>query len=195
MSNPFFTATSYSNYLLTDTYAFAQLTGSSGTITFNDSYIVYFTVIGGGGGGGGGGHNNGFNSPAYPSGGGGGAAAGGMISYPVEPGKTYTYTIGTGGVGGEANLSGFNGLDTDISFTGADYVITYGGTGGGGHYAGNMGGFGGAMEISGNVTQVFDVSGGGNGGDGVFFTNIPGSGTAGLENSPPIIQISPTNTI
>ena len=92
MSNPFFTATSYSNYLLTDTYAFAQLTGSSGTITFNDSYIVYFTVIGGGGGGGGGGHNNGFNSPAYPSGGGGGAAAGGMISYPVEPGKNiYLY--------------------------------------------------------------------------------------------------------
>ena len=69
MSNPFFTATSFSNYLLTDTYAFAQLGGSSGTIMFNDSYIVYFTVIGGGGGGGGGGHNNGLNSPAYPSGG------------------------------------------------------------------------------------------------------------------------------
>ena len=195
MSNPFFTATSFSNYLLTDTYAFAQLGGSSGTIMFNDSYIVYFTVIGGGGGGGGGGHNNGLNSPEYPSGGGGGAGAGGMISYPVEPGKTYTYTIGTGGSGGEANLSGGNGLDTDISFSGTDYVISRGGTGGAGHYSGNIGGVGGSIDNSG-VTTIIDGSGG-NGGDGVSYTDISGGGTGtpGDNSTPPVIEISPTNTI
>ena len=193
MSNPFFTATSFSNYLLTDTYAFAQLGGSSGTIMFNDSYIVYFTVIGGGGGGGGGGHNNGLNSPAYPSGGGGGAGAGGMISYPVEPGKTYNYTIGSGGSGGEANLSGGNGLDTEISFSGTDYVISRGGTGGGGHHKSNIGGVGGSIDNSG-VTTIIDGSGG-NGGDGVFYTDISGTGTPGDNSTPPIIEISPTNTI
>lgn len=195
MSNPFFTATSFSNYLLTDTYAFAQLGGSSGTIMFNDSYTVYFTVIGGGGGGGGGGHNNGLNSPAYPSGGGGGAGAAGMISYPVEPGKTYTYTIGTGGGGGEANLAGGNGLDTDISFSGTDYVISRGGTGGAGHYNGNIGGVGGSIDKSG-VTTIIDGSGG-NGGDGVSYTDISGGGTGtpGDNSTPPVIEISPTNTI
>ena len=117
-SNPFFQATNYSNYLLTDKYVFAQLGDSSGTIVFDDSYTVYFTIIGGGGGGGGGGHNNGVGSPAYPSGGGGGAGAAGMISYQVEAGKTYTYNIGASGNGGEANNSGSNGQDTSAFFSG-----------------------------------------------------------------------------
>jgi len=194
-SNPFFQATNYSNYLLTDKYVFAQLGDSSGTIVFDDSYTVYFTIIGGGGGGGGGGHNNGVGSPAYPSGGGGGAGAAGMISYQVEAGKTYTYSIGASGNGGEANNSGSNGQDTSAFFSGTDYVISRGGTGGGGHFNGNVGGVGGSMEISGNVEYVFDVSGGGNGGSGVFFGDIPGTGTPGFENQPPIIQISPLNTI
>lgn len=50
MSNPYFRATSYTNYTVGNGFVFAQLDGYSGTISFNQSYDVYFTVIGGGGG-------------------------------------------------------------------------------------------------------------------------------------------------
>ena len=194
MSNPFFNATSYLNYSVGDGYVFAQLDGSSGTISFNQSYDVYFTVVGGGGGGGGGGHNNGDDSPAYPSGGGGGAGAAGMVLYKSEPGKIYNYTIGAGGEGGVANLMGVSGEDTSIHFSPTDYVIGQYGDGGSGHYNGNIGGFGGAMEIFGNITPIVDGVGG-NGGNGVKLYDIGGNGTDGYDSNPPIITISPTNTI
>lgn len=194
MSNPYFRATSYTNYTVGNGFVFAQLDGYSGTISFNQSYDVYFTVIGGGGGGGGGGHNNGTASPAYPSGGGGGAGSAGMVLYKVGSGEIYNYTIGAGGGGGKANLSGFNGQDTRLDFSSTDNVIGRCGTGGAGHYNGNIGGFGGAMEISGNVTPILNGVGG-NGGGGVKLTDIPGTGTKGHDSNPPIIAISPANTI
>ena len=196
MSNPFFNATSYLNYSVGDGYVFAQLDGSSGTISFNQSYDVYFTVVGGGGGGGGGGHNNGgvVSVPQYPSGGGGGAGAAGMVLYKSEPGKIYNYTIGAGGDGGVANLMGENGEDTSILFSPTDSVISRSGSGGTGHYNGNIGGIGGAMEISGNITPIVDGVGG-NGGNGVKYDKIPNTGTEGYDSNPPIITISPTNTI
>ena len=194
MSNPFFNATSYLNYSVGDGYVFAQLDGSSGTISFNQTYDVYFTVIGGGGGGGGGGHNTGDASPDYPSGGGGGAGSAGMVLYKVGSGEIYNYTIGAGGEGRKANLSGASGEDTSILFSPTDNVIARCGTGGAGHYNGNIGGSGGAMEISGNVTPIVDGVGG-NGGGGVKLTDIPGTGTDGYDSIPPIIAISPTNTI
>lgn len=197
MSNPFFNATSYLNYSVGDGYVFAQLDGSSGTISFNQSYDVYFTVIGGGGGGGGGGHNvssGTVSAPKYPSGGGGGAGSAGMVLYKVGSGEIYNYTIGAGGGGGKANLSGSNGQDTRLDFSSTDFAISHSGDGGTGHYNGNIGGFGGAQEKSGNVISVTDGVGG-NGGDGIKYDNIPGTGTIGHDSNPPIIAISPTNTI
>jgi hypothetical protein len=130
-----FTTASQVTTLITGTSADTNKSSSiviSWSITSASFGIDYLVVAGGGAGG---------SNVDYSNGGGGGGA-GGMLQatgYTVDPGTTYTITIGAGGVS-NLNSGGTSGGGTNSSFA----TITATGGGGGGNRAGGAGGSGGS---------------------------------------------------
>ncbi len=138
-------------------------------------------VYGGGGGAGGGGGGSGGGICNTRGGGGGGAGGFATRTFPVTPGATFTYTIGSGGCGGGngSDLSdgdpGSNGGNT--TFTGTDsggnpinLVANGGQRGREGESCGGTGSGGAGGTASGGTTNT--TGGAGNNGSG-------GSGGAG----------------
>ena len=204
MENPYFNATNYSNYIVGSNFIAAQLIGTSGIISFNYPYTVYFTVIGGGGGGGSSGAGDVDDPPSYPSGGGGGSAGFGQLSFTVDPSYNYNYSIGIGGIGGIGatpsntnQCSGASGTNTIVT-TPIGQIRASGGSGGKGYMDNGsvVGGSKGTLTYPPSITPLIDGSGG-NGGNG--FNNSDGStlgyGTNGHDISLSTIQIYPEHFI
>lgn len=119
--------------------------GNSGILTTGTSYTLPVTagtrinilVVGGGGGGGGGSArrtNSGYSTGAGGGGSGGNAYA---LNVPVAPGQSITYTIGAGGINGNARdgvySSGSNGTaggNTSVTVNGTVVALATGGSGG-----------------------------------------------------------------
>lgn len=105
----FTTSTPYDNYNETeDLISFSLTTGSSGTLTFtplvttiNTDISLSLVIVGGGGGGASSGQNgsNTLANMSWGSGSGGGGAGFGKITLKNII-TSYTYTIGSGGIGG-----------------------------------------------------------------------------------------------
>lgn len=113
------------------------------TVPAGVTQVEILLVAGGGGGG-------------YQVGGGGGG--GGVVyrpAYPVTPGASITYTIGSGGAGGTSSTQAYNGGNTTFG-SGVDQLIAYGGGAGSNHSTGT-GGYDGLGQNGG--------SGGGGAGD------------------------------
>lgn len=122
-----------------------QIPGNSGVLTAGTSYTLPSTsgttinilVIAPGGGGGGGSGRTSFSG--YFTGGGGGGSGGNayVLSVPVIPGQTVTYSLGSGGTAGAVRdgiyTSGSNGGaggSTTASVDGSTVVAASGGSGG-----------------------------------------------------------------
>ena len=138
------------------------------------SYSADFLVIGGGGGGG--------NDDS----GGGGAGGYRTSTQTVNPGTTYTVTVGDGGAGSPAvPANGANGSASSVSGTGLTTITSAGGGGGGTQStAGADGGSGGGGSAnpgtaggSGNIPAT-SPSQGNDGADGIF-SNVVGGGGGG----------------
>jgi hypothetical protein len=114
-------------------------------------YQVDYLVVAGGGGGGG-------NLSGGSSGGGGGAGGYRASNLLLQPGTSYTITVGSGGSAGNTGVNGGNGSNSVFS------TITSTGGGGGG-------GITGGAALS-----------GGSGGGGNIFSVGGGSGTTGQGN-------------
>jgi len=164
-------------------------------------YTVAFLLVAGGaggavtgasgGGGGAGGYRNSYSTE--PS----GANSSTLTPYIFTPGETYTITVGGGGIGLAANLTGNNGSPSSIS--GPD-ISTTSATGGGGGgrsdpnpaKSGGCGGGNGGPQTSrtgaGTANQGFagglsnngGWGGGGGGGAGQIGQDTGGSGTSGV---------------
>jgi hypothetical protein len=139
---------------------------------------VEFLLVGGGGGGG-----NGYDTGGG-AGGGGGMTLTGLIA--VNPGQSYTVTVGFGGTGGAANRTNINGTNGgDSSFS---ILTALGGQGGQGSRSAPLGvGIGGLKQVStttaptggqGGGNQGTAVGGCGGGGGGAFGNGTNGTGSA-----------------
>ena len=123
--------------------------------------INYLVVAGGGSGG-----------TGYYSGGGG---AGGYLASTVNlnPGATYTVTVGGGGAGVNSNTFGNSGSNSVLSGTGITTVTAVGGGGGAGGTSGSVG--------------VINGASGGSGGGGnsyIYGAGAGGAGTSGQGKTP-----------
>ena len=202
-SNPYFTATNYSNYVENNGYISFELK-QTGTVSFKSNYNITLTLVGGGGGGGSSGGGGGGGGQAYPSGGGGGSAGFGQISFNAEAGYNYSYNVGTGGNGGTGGTasdttqcSGSAGTDsTFITPVGA--INATGGHGGQGYFDNTLvsGGVKGGLTYPVTITPLIDGIGG-DGGNG--FNNNDGStlgdGTNGQNISLNSMTIYPSYSI
>ena len=146
-----------------------QITGGTGTITFNGISKISILVVGGGGAGG-------------REAGGGGGGGGGVIALSnisVTSDTAYTITVGAGGT---VTLNrGFNGGNSEFG----TYTAIGGGGGGGAGSGGGGGGCGGGGDgyhaVGGTATQSTSSSGGfgNNGGNGANNGSIQAGGGGG----------------
>jgi len=143
----------------THTYTTVGTSGFTPTVTGN----VEVLVVGGGGGG------SNYNSA-------GGGGAGGLIyrpTYPVIAGRSYTVTVGTGGVGA-MTLSG--------TYTDAIASATSGSNSQFGTLIAIGGGHGGQGNVQGSRTDQFPSAGGSGGGTRDASYPVGAAGTAGQGN-------------
>ena len=205
----FTTTTQYSNYYETDDIiSFSLTTGSSGTLTFTQLLTTTNTdisvnlVISGGGGGGASSGQNGAGDPvnmSWGSGSGGGGAGFGKINLKNII-TSYTYTIGSGGIGGVGSttpqitgVDGGNGGDSTFTTPYGD-IVAEGGRGapslwtvyGPPPQAGTAGTL--TYPSNPNIIAINDCSGG-NGGIGVNNDSPPANSPTAGSNSTPIQTI------
>jgi hypothetical protein len=130
---------------------------------------INVTLIGGGGGGGTG------KGPGRPGGGGGGGGGGSVFQQTgvrVQPGETYSITVGKGGQPGQlaTGQSGQAGTDSSIEGPSGLYIAYGGGPGGGvtspPFSQGGSGGGGAASGDTGTQNGAYAGQGGGAGGSG-----------------------------
>lgn len=151
------------------------LTGAT-TYTPPTSCSFIFVVITGGGGGGGGGYNS------AGLGGGGGGGSGGMIYATYLANQTFSYSIGTGGSGGNSGAGGTNGsAGNNTTFTSAGPLVdtAAGGSGGaaGTTQRGGTGGVGGSVTV--NSAKIVYSSRGGTGIPGFINQTTSGNSFGG----------------
>lgn len=144
-------------------------TGSSGSWTVPDGVTTLkVTLIGAGGGGGG---SAKLGSKQVNEGGGGGGGACTQFSMNVTPGQSISYSIGSGGLGGNgakgtgSSIAGTNGKDGDKTTFGSYYVN------------GGKGGIRGYTTVNGGVDG--DGGAGGSGGSSPSTIFSGGAGGAG----------------
>lgn len=163
---------------------------STETFTTSDNWVcpakVYSIDVECWGGGGGGAGENSVNG-----GGGGGGGAYSKKTIPVNPGTSYTVTVGVGGQGGNEGTEGGNGGDSWFSSDAT--VLVKGGQGGqlnnntaaGGatasgigdtKFSGGTGGAGGSMNGGGGGGGGGTTANGGNGGTGNGGSAVGGTG-------------------
>ena len=156
--------------------------GGSETFTVPAGVTSITVGIWGAGGGGGG---SGSNNNQGGAGGGGGGATTRVIA--VTPGDVFTYTVGTGGVGGVA-AAGTGGDGTGTTFVraalGINMIANFGTGGIGNRGAGGAGGTssGGTTNDNGLNGANGDNSGQAGGNSGIVLT-IFGAGGAAITNS------------
>jgi hypothetical protein len=144
---------------------------STWQISVSSTYSLEYLIVAGGGGGG-----------CLGGGGGGGGVISG-VGLAINPGTSYTITVGGGAVGGGPGVAGGTGGNT----TGFGYTAIGGGgggshTGGGTSVAGTNGGSGGgASDNSSSFSYGTGTAGQGNrGGSGSsVYSNIPRGGGGG----------------
>ena len=177
----------------------------STNIKFKDNYNLTVTMAGGGGGGGSSGAGGGTEQ-SYQSGGGGGGAGFGKFLFNAIANTEYTYTIGSGGIGGTGatatnyiQCSGSSGTNT-IFDTSYGIITATGGDGGQGYMYNGLviGGNNGIFTDPSNITTIIVNGNGGNGGNG--FNNDSGEdlglGTNGDNSTPQYsIEVIPSNII
>ncbi len=129
---------------------------------------VLVECYGGGGGGGAG-------TTKEADGGGGGAYAN-RTSMPVTPGTTYTFTVGSAGVGGSSSGDGTAGGDTTFTGDSGIQAIAKGGSGG---LRGSLAGGGTAGGSGASSTGDTKFSGGAGGPGGNFSGPSGGGGASG----------------
>lgn len=144
-------------------------TGSSGSWTVPDGVTTLkVTLIGAGGGGGG---SAKLGSKQVNEGGGGGGGACTQFSMNVTPGQSISYSVGSGGLGGNgakgtgSSVAGNNGKDGDKTTFGSYYVN------------GGKGGIKGYTTVNGGVDG--DGGAGGSGGSSLSTIFSGGAGGAG----------------
>ena len=144
-------------------------TGSSGSWTVPDGVTTLkVTLIGAGGGGGG---SAKLGSKQVNEGGGGGGGACTQFSMNVTPGQSISYSVGSGGLGGNgakgsgSSIAGTNGKDGDKTTFGSYYVN------------GGKGGIKGYTTVNGGVDG--DGGAGGSGGSSPSTIFSGGAGGAG----------------
>jgi hypothetical protein len=130
-------------------------------------YSVNLLAVGGGGGGSGWGY------------GGGGGGGGGMLTgtTTLTSGTTYTVTVGAGGIGGDAAISGSNSTFNSLIAVGGG-AGGYGGTGGSGGSGGGASGVDNSTSTGGTGTSGQGNNGGAGGGT-VFAGGAGGSAGGG----------------
>lgn len=174
----FLTASSYSYTNASN--LFFEIAGTDIASLFSPVYTIYTTgtsvsastnswctgifvvLIGGGGGGGGGGATS--SGDGGGGGGGGGGALGAIYIPNPSPGRamSYTYTVGTGGLGAPPRFSdgygntGSNGVASTFVFNTSTYTA---GGGLGGLGGRNVGGIGGAGGTTSGGTFTFSYTG------------------------------------
>jgi hypothetical protein len=139
-------------------------TPGTNTIKFtcNDINNCTITCVGGGGGGGGGSNKQEGNPTESAGGGGGGGGISIITGVTLSSGVVNNITVGSKGTPGNGNLTGLSGTSSSFSNPFGN-IISYGGSGGKGHYDGCGGGLGGSASIT---TFIGTIYNGGNGGNG-----------------------------
>lgn len=124
-------STSSGGTVQTLTTEITSIIGTPSYTTRSNCLAIWIRMIGAGGGGGG--ANAGvFSVSDFGSAGGGGGGGGGIEAifqdaqspFHSIASKTFTLSIGVGGVGGSHGVSGSNGGDTTLTFTDAAFVGT-----------------------------------------------------------------------